>query len=98
MIASYLTGECELGRIAADADVDSLALSLIGAGHLLFAGWEGAPPAKRTSSSEAYSGISARFFPTATATRSASRAWRLSSAVGSSRGVGKDSVTRGHLS
>lgn len=44
MIASYLTDECELGRIAADADVDSLALSLIGAGHLLFAGRECAPP------------------------------------------------------
>ncbi len=44
MIACYLDDECELGRIAADADVDALALSLIGAGHLLFAGWEGAPP------------------------------------------------------
>jgi hypothetical protein len=44
MIASYLTSECELGRIAADSDVDSLALSLIGAGHLLFAGREGARP------------------------------------------------------
>ncbi|GAA4198402.1 TetR family transcriptional regulator [Streptosporangium oxazolinicum] len=44
MIASYLTDECELGRIAADADVDSLALSLIGAGHLLFAGRAGALP------------------------------------------------------
>ncbi|MGI8334245.1 TetR/AcrR family transcriptional regulator [Actinomadura scrupuli] len=44
MIASYLTDECELGRIAADADVDSLALSLIGAGHLLFAGRAGVPP------------------------------------------------------
>ncbi|GAA0372945.1 TetR/AcrR family transcriptional regulator [Microbispora corallina] len=44
MIAAYLSEERELGRIAADADVDSLALSLIGAGHLLFAGGEGAPP------------------------------------------------------
>ncbi|MEW9528356.1 TetR family transcriptional regulator [Microbispora sp. NPDC049125] len=44
MIAAYLADECEMGRIAADADVDSLALSLIGAGHLLFAGREGAPP------------------------------------------------------
>ncbi|MEU6262592.1 TetR/AcrR family transcriptional regulator [Saccharopolyspora shandongensis] len=42
MIASYLADERELGRIAADADVDSLALSLIGSGHLLFAG--GASP------------------------------------------------------
>jgi AcrR family transcriptional regulator len=43
MIASYLTAERELGRIAADADVDTLALTLIGAGHLQFAGREGAP-------------------------------------------------------
>ncbi|MEV5535667.1 TetR family transcriptional regulator [Saccharopolyspora shandongensis] len=42
MIASYLADERELGRIAADADVDSLALSLIGTGHMLFAG--GASP------------------------------------------------------
>jgi hypothetical protein len=41
MLAAYLTDECELGRIAADADAGSLALSLIGAGHLLFTG---APP------------------------------------------------------
>lgn len=44
MIASYLTAERELGHIAADADVDTLAPTLIGAGHLLFAGREGAPP------------------------------------------------------
>jgi AcrR family transcriptional regulator len=44
MIASYLTTERGLGRIAADADVDTLALSLIGTGHLLFAGREGTPP------------------------------------------------------
>jgi AcrR family transcriptional regulator len=44
MIASYLTAERELGRIAADADVDMLAPTLIGAGHLLFAGLEGTPP------------------------------------------------------
>jgi AcrR family transcriptional regulator len=44
MIASYLTAERELGRIAADADVDTLALTLIGTGHLLFAGREGTPP------------------------------------------------------
>ncbi|MCK9900788.1 hypothetical protein MXD63_11940 [Frankia sp. Cpl3] len=40
---STLADECELGRIAADVDADSLALSLIGAGHLLFAGRQGAP-------------------------------------------------------
>jgi AcrR family transcriptional regulator len=44
MIAAYLADECELGRIAADSDVDSLALSLIGAAHLLFADREGARP------------------------------------------------------
>ncbi|MEV0401876.1 TetR family transcriptional regulator [Actinoallomurus sp. NPDC050550] len=44
MIRSYLTEECELGRIAVDADVDSLALSLIGGGHMLFADRKGAPP------------------------------------------------------
>ncbi|WP_101790877.1 TetR/AcrR family transcriptional regulator [Nonomuraea indica] len=44
MIASYLRDERDMGRIAADADVEALALSLIGAGHLLFAGQEGAPP------------------------------------------------------
>jgi len=44
MIASYLTIERELGRIAADADVDTLAPTLIGAGHLLFAGREDTPP------------------------------------------------------
>ena len=44
MIASYLTTERGLGRIAADADVDTLAPTLIGAGHLLFADRKGAPP------------------------------------------------------
>jgi AcrR family transcriptional regulator len=44
MIASYLTAERAMGRIAADADVDTLALALIGTGHLLFAGREGIPP------------------------------------------------------
>jgi len=44
MIASYLTAERDLGRIAADADVDTLAPMLIGTGHLLFAGREGRPP------------------------------------------------------
>ncbi|MEV5714816.1 TetR family transcriptional regulator [Amycolatopsis mediterranei] len=38
MLKRYLSAECEQGRIAADATVDSLSLSLIGAAHLLFAG------------------------------------------------------------
>lgn len=37
MLAAYLTEERALGRLAADADAESLALALIGAGHLLFA-------------------------------------------------------------
>ena len=44
MLAAYLAEERALGRIAADADVDNVALSLIGAGHLLFAGRRGGPP------------------------------------------------------
>ncbi|MEU4520455.1 TetR family transcriptional regulator [Amycolatopsis sp. NPDC024027] len=38
MLKSYLSAEREQGRIAADAEVESLSLSLIGAAHLLFAG------------------------------------------------------------
>ncbi|MGW7518149.1 TetR family transcriptional regulator [Streptomyces sp. NPDC054796] len=44
MIAAYLTAERELGRLAADADIDALAPTLIGAGHLLFADRESAAP------------------------------------------------------
>ncbi len=43
MISSYLTAERALGRIAAGADVDTLAPTLIGAGHLLFADRKGTP-------------------------------------------------------
>ncbi|AZM56087.1 TetR family transcriptional regulator [Streptomyces sp. WAC 01529] len=43
MLAAYLTAERERGRIKADADVGTLALTLIGSGHLLFAGREGVP-------------------------------------------------------
>jgi len=39
-----LAAERELGRIAADADVDTLAPALTGAGHLLFADRNGTPP------------------------------------------------------
>ena len=45
MIASYLTAERDLGRLAPDADVGTLAATLVGAGHLLFADRNGAPPA-----------------------------------------------------
>jgi AcrR family transcriptional regulator len=44
MLTEYLATECELGRIAVDTDVESLALLLIGAGHLLFADREGVTP------------------------------------------------------
>ncbi|MFL6077728.1 MAG: TetR/AcrR family transcriptional regulator [Mycobacteriales bacterium] len=44
MIVGYLAAERELGRIAAGADVDSLALGLIGTGHLLFADRTSPPP------------------------------------------------------
>jgi AcrR family transcriptional regulator len=44
MITSYLTLERALGRVAEDADVDALAPTLIGAGHLLFADREGPRP------------------------------------------------------
>jgi AcrR family transcriptional regulator len=43
MIASYLTAERDLGRIATDTDVDTLAPTLIGAAHLLFTSREGIP-------------------------------------------------------
>ncbi|WP_459547351.1 TetR/AcrR family transcriptional regulator [Nocardia sp. X0981] len=43
-ISAYLIDERELGRIAADADIDSLALSLVGGGHLLFADRDTGPP------------------------------------------------------
>jgi AcrR family transcriptional regulator len=44
MTASYLNAERELGRVAVDADVDTLAPVLIGTSHLLFADREGPPP------------------------------------------------------
>ncbi|WP_063131155.1 TetR/AcrR family transcriptional regulator [Nocardia fusca] len=43
MIADYLTTEQDLGRISADADVTTLAPTLTGAAHLLFADRENAP-------------------------------------------------------
>ncbi|MGP3998710.1 TetR/AcrR family transcriptional regulator [Streptomyces sp. 8N706] len=44
VIASYLVAERELGRIAPDADINTLAPTLVGAGHLLFADRKGTPP------------------------------------------------------
>ncbi|MEV5141354.1 TetR family transcriptional regulator [Streptomyces syringium] len=44
MIASYLVAERELGRVAPDTDINTLAPTLIGAGHLMFADRNGTPP------------------------------------------------------
>jgi AcrR family transcriptional regulator len=47
-LAAYLTAERDLGRLAAEADVESLAPALIGAGHLLYADRTGPPPTAET--------------------------------------------------
>ncbi|MBP2707427.1 TetR family transcriptional regulator [Microbispora sp. RL4-1S] len=44
MIAAYLAAERDLGRIAAEVDIDGLAPALIGSAHLLFADRTGTPP------------------------------------------------------
>jgi len=44
MLAGYLAAERDRGRVAAGTDVETLALTLIGTGHLLFAGRDGEPP------------------------------------------------------
>jgi AcrR family transcriptional regulator len=44
LIAGYLAAERDLGRIAADADIGTLAPTLTGALHLLFADAVGGPP------------------------------------------------------
>ena len=43
VIAEYLAAERELGRIAAGAEPDTLALTLVGSAHLLFAGRDDPP-------------------------------------------------------
>ncbi|MGW4948513.1 TetR/AcrR family transcriptional regulator [Actinoplanes sp. NPDC004185] len=43
-VSAYLADERDLGRIAADADLDSLTLSLVGGGHLLFTDRDPGPP------------------------------------------------------
>jgi AcrR family transcriptional regulator len=45
MVAGYLAAERDLGRVAADADISTLAPTLIGAVHLLFTDTDGAPEA-----------------------------------------------------
>ena len=44
MVAGYLEAERTLGRIAADADIGTLAPTLTGAVHLLFSDVDGGPP------------------------------------------------------
>jgi len=45
-VSTYLTTERTMGRISADADIDSLTLSLVGGGHLLFADRTAEPPSE----------------------------------------------------
>ena len=47
-VSAYLADERARGRISADADIDSLTLSLVGGGHLLFADRDPDPPAAAT--------------------------------------------------
>ncbi|MFC9999516.1 TetR/AcrR family transcriptional regulator [Nocardia sp. NPDC127526] len=44
MINDYLAAERDLGRLTPDADIDTLAPTLIGSAHLLFADRTGEPP------------------------------------------------------
>jgi hypothetical protein len=44
MVSAYLAAERDLGRIAAGADIDTLALTLIGTAHLLAVDRESAQP------------------------------------------------------
>ncbi|MYY82177.1 MULTISPECIES: TetR/AcrR family transcriptional regulator [unclassified Streptomyces] len=44
VLAAYLAAERDLGRLTAGADPDTLAFTVIGSGHLLFAGYEGGAP------------------------------------------------------
>ena len=43
MVAGYLAAERDLGRVAADADIGTLAPTLIGAAHLVFTEADGTP-------------------------------------------------------
>jgi AcrR family transcriptional regulator len=44
LVLEYLTAEQAIGRIAADADLDGMGLSLIGSAHLIFADRTGTRP------------------------------------------------------
>jgi AcrR family transcriptional regulator len=47
MVAAYLAAEREQGRLAADADPEMLAMTLIGTAHMLFAGGDEAPDVRK---------------------------------------------------
>ena len=47
-VSAYLAAERDAGRIAADADIDALTLSLVGGGHLLFADRQAERPSPAT--------------------------------------------------
>ncbi|MFI6392741.1 TetR/AcrR family transcriptional regulator [Nonomuraea sp. NPDC050540] len=62
MLAAYLAAERDLGRLAAGADPGTLAPTLIGAGHLLYADRTGPPPtdeAVRAMVASVLSGVTA---------------------------------------
>jgi AcrR family transcriptional regulator len=44
MVAEYLAAERELGRLKGHADIDTIAPTLVGAGHMLFADRASVPP------------------------------------------------------
>jgi AcrR family transcriptional regulator len=61
LVVGYLTAERDLGRIAAGADIGTLAPTLIGAAHLLFTDADGTPgPAAVTKVVDTVLGTAAR--------------------------------------
>jgi AcrR family transcriptional regulator len=46
LLRQYLRAERDAGRLTADADIDTVAPTLIGAGHLIFADRESGPPSE----------------------------------------------------
>ncbi len=81
-IAAYLADERRLGRIAADADIDSLTLSLVGGGHLLFSDRDRGPPGGRAGTGPLRPGSAARDASTVTAAMPVTtlRSWRAGGA------------------
>ncbi|MFF3226254.1 TetR/AcrR family transcriptional regulator [Nocardia suismassiliense] len=63
MIADYLDAEREQGRVVAAAEVEVLAPTLIGAGHLLFADRKGIPPTAEAVSKVVATVIAAALAP-----------------------------------